>query len=218
MVAGPRRLTLDVVGITAPVRAASVREGDTPHVFVSYNVFATDPWLAIRTRESAAALAPSIRRAVEALGGRRPVVDIRPLQDYVGESYADARFTMLLLTAFAAAALLLSAVGMYATMAYLISQRMSEFGVRAAFGASPRSLVSLVMREVAGLTAVGGIAGFGAALSVTSGLRGLLYGVSPIDTATIVAVAAVMIGAAMVAATVPALRASRADAASALRS
>jgi putative ABC transport system permease protein len=217
MVAGPRRVTLDVVGIVAPVRAASVREGDTPHVFLSYNLFATDPWLAIRTTQSAAALAPSIRRAVEGLGGRRPVVDIRPLQAYVDKSYGNTRFTMLLLTSFAAASLLLVGIGMYATMAYLISQRMGEFGVRAAFGASPRSLVTLVMRETAGLTAAGGVAGFVVTLSVTGALRGLLYGVSPVDTATILAVATVTIAAAIVAATIPARRASRADAAAALR-
>jgi putative ABC transport system permease protein len=214
---GSARRTLEVIGVTAPVRAMKASDGDVPHVFLSYNAFPAEPWLAIRTTQSARALAPAIRRAVEPLGGGRPVVDIRPLGDYVEKSYGNTRFTMMLLTAFAVVALLLAGIGMYATLAYLTAQRMREFGVRAALGATALSIVSSVVREVAGLAALGAGVGFAVALSVAGSLRGLLYGVAPVDATTIALVSGLVGVAAVLAASIPARRAASVDPTSALR-
>lgn len=210
--------SLEIIGVVAPVRAARVSDADVPHVFLSYNVMQTDPWLAIRTHAGATALAPAIRRVVEALGSRRAVVDIKPLKDYVDQSYGETRFTMLLLTAFAAASLLLAGIGMYGTLAYLMSQRTQEFGVRIALGADARSVIGLVAREGAVLTAVGGVVGLAVALGLSGGLRGLLYGVAPTDGVTVAGVIALMVSVAMLAAGIPAWRASRVDPTIALRS
>jgi putative ABC transport system permease protein len=215
---GPKPASLEIIGVMAPVRAAKVSDADVPHVFLSYNVMQSDPWLAIRTRASAAALAPDIRRVVEALGSRRPVVDIRPLKDYVDQSYGDTRFTMLLLSAFAAASLLLAGIGMYGTLAYLMSQRTQEFGVRIALGADARAVVGLVAREGVMLTAVGGVLGLALALGLSGGLRGMLYGVAPTDGVTVAGVIALMVSVALAAASVPAWRAARVDPTIALRS
>jgi putative ABC transport system permease protein len=208
---------VEIVGITLPVRAARVSDADLPHVFLSYNVMQVEPWLVVRTQKPAAAIAPEIRRAVEVLGTNRPVVDIRPMQDYVDMSIGDTRFTMLMLTAFAAAALLLAGIGMYGTLAYLISQRTQEFGVRMALGATAGSVMALVAREGALLSGIGAAAGMAMALGVAGSLRGLLYGVAPIDATTVIAVSVVMGTVAIAAASVPAWRAARVDPTTALR-
>jgi putative ABC transport system permease protein len=214
---GSRRELIDVIGVTAPVRAARVSDADLPHVFLSYNIQPVEPWLVIRTSQPAAALAPGIRRAVEALGTGRPVVDIRPMQYYLDQSVGDTRFLMLMLTAFAAVSLLLAGVGMYATLAYVISQRTREFGVRMALGASAATVMAMVTREGAVLAGIGAALGMSAALAVSGSLRGFLYGVAPVDGATVGAVAALMAVVAIAAAGVPAWRAARVDPTVALR-
>ncbi len=162
-------------------------------------------------------IGPEIRRVVEALGTNRPVVDIRPMQDYVDMSVGDTRFMMLMLTAFAAASLLLAGIGMYGTLAYLISQRTQEFGVRMALGATAASVMGLVAREGALLSAIGAAIGMAVALAVSGSLRGLLYGVAPIDSTTVLAVASLIAIVAIAAASVPAWRAARVDPTTALR-
>jgi putative ABC transport system permease protein len=177
----PTPALVEIIGITPPVRATRVSDGEVPHVFFSYNVQQAEPDLMVRTRQSAATLGPELRRRVEALGTLRPVVDIRPMRDYVDLSIGDARFRMLMLTAFAAASLLLAGVGMYGTLAYLISQRTQEFVVRMALGATTMAVIRLVAREGVVLGGLGGAIGLAAALATVGGLRGLLYGVAPID-------------------------------------
>ena len=207
----------EVIGITTPVRAARVSDADLPHVFLSYNIMQVEPWLVVKTSKTAAMIGPEIRRVVEALGTNRPVVDIRPMQDYVDMSVGDTRFMMLMLTAFAAASLLLAGIGMYGTLAYLISQRTQEFGVRMALGATAASVMGLVAREGALLAAIGAAIGMAVALAVSGSLRGLLYGVAPIDATTVITVAGLMGIVAIAAASVPAWRAARVDPTTALR-
>ena len=209
---------VDIVGITAPVRASRVGDADLPHVFLSYNIIQVEPWLVVRTSRTAADIGPAIRRVVEPLGTRRPVVDIRPMQDYVDRSIGDTRFLMLMLTAFAAASLALAGVGMYGTLAYLISQRSQEFGVRMALGATAASVMAMVAREGVVLSAAGAAIGMTVALAVAGSLRNLLYGVAPIDGTTVAGVAALMAIVAIAAASVPAWRAARVDPTVALRS
>ena len=217
MKVGSRLALAEVIGITAPVRAARVSDADLPHVFLSYNTMQVEPWLVIRTSNTAATIGPEVRRVVEALGTHRPVVDIRSMQDYVDISVGDTRFMMLMLTAFAAASLLLAGIGMYGTLAYLISQRTQEFGVRMALGATAASVMGLVAREGAMLSAIGAAIGMSVALAVSGSLRGLLYGVAPIDATTAITVAGLMGIVSIAAASVPAWRAARVDPTTALR-
>ena len=214
---GSKPALIEIVGITPPVRASRVSDSDLPHVFLSYNIMQVEPWLVVRTERRAAEIAADIRRAVEALGTNRPVVDIRPMQDYVDMSIGDTRFMMLMLTAFAAASLLLAGIGMYGTLAYLISQRTQEFGVRMALGATAGSVMALVAREGALLSGIGAVAGMAVALGAAGTLRGLLYGVAPIDATTVIAVSLLIAAAATAAAGVPAWRAARVDPTTALR-
>jgi len=214
---GSKPARLEVIGVSEPVRATRVNDAEIPHVFLSYNVQQSEPSLVIRTRQDASAIGPDIRRVVEALGTGRPVVDIRPMRDYVDLSIGDTRFMMLMLTAFASASLLLAGIGLYGTLAYLISQRTQEFGIRMALGATASSVMGLVAAEGAVLAGIGAVLGMGVAMAVAGGLRGLLYGVAPIDATTVAAVSALMAVVAIAAASVPAWRASRVDPTIALR-
>ena len=214
---GSRVETLEVVGVTAPIRVSRVREEGTPTIFVPFHVYEIEQTLVVKTRASAATLGPAIKQTIESLGTGRPVYEIRTLDSIVSESFDDTRFTMLVLVGFAAAALLLAAIGLYGTLAYLISQRTQEFGVRLALGASSGSVLRLVAGEGGLLTALG--AGFGlvAALVLARAIQSLLYGVSAIDVLTLMGVIGLVGLVALVAVSLPAWRASRTDPTVALR-
>ena len=135
----------------------------------------------------------------------------------MGSWAAERRLLMLLVSRFAALALMLGAIGIYGVMTHLVAQREREIGVRVALGAVPREIVRLV--TVQGMTMVGvGIAvGAGASLAATRVLRSLLFEVRPSDPATLLATALVLAGVAATAMLVPALRATRVDPVDALR-
>jgi ABC-type lipoprotein release transport system permease subunit len=189
----------------------SVRDEGLPQVLLPYHLHPVQLTLVARTRGDAAVLAPLVKRAVEATGTQRAVYDIRPMTGYVSESLDSSRFALLALTAFAATSLLLAAVGLYGTLAYLIARRTREFGVRLALGASAGQIVGLVLREGALLTAVGAGVGVAGALVVARALRSLLYGVSPLDPMTLAGVAAAVAAVAVAAVCHPACRAMRLD-------
>jgi ABC-type antimicrobial peptide transport system permease subunit len=194
-----------------------VRDQGTATIFVPYHIYEIEETLVVKTRVSIAAIGPAIKQTVESLGPGRPVFDIRPMSEIVERSIDDARFTMLVLAGFAVAALLLAGVGLYGTLAYLISQRTQEFGVRLALGASAGSVVRLVAREGGVLTGVGGAIGLASAAGVTRTLRGLLYGVTPLDGVTIASVVVLVAVVAVVAVSRPAWCAARVDPVIALR-
>jgi ABC-type antimicrobial peptide transport system permease subunit len=139
------------------------------------------------------------------------------MQEIVQASIDTTRFTMLVLTGFAIASLLLAGVGLYGTLAYLTSQRTQEFGVRLALGASAPAILRLVIGEGCVLTALGTALGLAGAMAVTRTLRGLLYGVTPLDGVTIAGVVALLGAVALAAVGLPAWRASRVDPTTALR-
>jgi predicted permease len=200
---------LEIVGISQAVRATSVREEPLPHMFVPYHLWAVTPSLVARTAQSAEALAPAVKQRVESLGTRRPVFDVRPMQHYVDQSLGDTRFMMLVLVGFAGAAILLAAIGLYGTLAYLTSQRTQEFGVRMALGASAGRVLRSVAREGLVLAAVGASLGFAGAAATTGLLQGMLYHVTPLDGVTLITVMVLVSLTALAAALLPAWRASR---------
>ena len=139
------------------------------------------------------------------------------MEDIVETSIDNTRFVMLVLSGFAVASLVLAGVGLYGTLAYLTAQRKQEFGVRLALGASDSSILRLVIREGCLLTGLGAAIGLGGAIVVTRTLRGLLYGITPLDGVTIASVVALVAAVAIVAVGWPAWRAAHVDPASALR-
>jgi predicted lysophospholipase L1 biosynthesis ABC-type transport system permease subunit len=208
---------LEVVGVAGHIRARDIRDADTLMIYVPSHLYEIEQTLVVRTREPLSTIAPAIKRAVEALGPGRPVFDIRPMQRIIAESIDDTRFTMLVLSGFAVAALVLAGVGLYGTLSYLTSQRTQEFGVRLALGASAAGILRLVVGEGLVLTAAGAALGLAGALSLTRTLRGLLYEVTPLDGATIAGVVALLGAVALMAIAWPAWRASRVDPTTALR-
>jgi putative ABC transport system permease protein len=152
----------------------------------------------------ALALLPPIRAAVAAVDPALPIYDVRPLTDYRLSASGAQRFTMILAAAFAAAALLLACLGLYGLIAYSVSQRRSEFGVRLAVGALPRQVRALVVGEAVRLAALGLALGMPAAILGARLLRSQLFGVTPHDPASyvvaLVLLALSAVGAAWIAA------------------
>ena len=214
---GEARQPLEVVGVAGQIRAREVGHAGVPMIYVPSHVYEIEQTLVVKTRTPLSTIGPMIKQTVDAVGPGRPVFDIQPMDDIVMASINSARFTMLVLSGFAMASLILAGVGLYGTLAYLTSQRRQEFGVRVALGASAGSILRLVMREGCLLTALGAAIGLGGAIAVSGALRGLLYGVTPLDGPTIASVVTLVAAVALVAVGWPAWRATRVDPASALR-
>jgi predicted permease len=212
------REELEVIGVTVPVRATQVRDENIPHFVVPYHVFPIEMTLVVKTQQTAASLGPAILSAVAASHTGRAAFDIRPMSEYVADSIGDVRFTMWTLAAFAAASVLLAAVGLYGTLAYLIAQRTREFGIRLALGSTVRAIVAMVMREGALLAAAGAALGLAGASAVMGAIRQLLYNISPFDGITLFGVVALVALVALAATVVPAWRATRIEPTVALRS
>jgi predicted permease len=212
------RQDLEVVGVTATVRATQVRDDSIPHFMIPYHLFPIEMSLVVKTRETAERMAPQIKLAVEAAHGGRTAFDIRPMSGYVSDSIGDTRFIMFVLAAFAGASVLLAAVGLYGTLAYLTAQRTREFGIRLALGSSVKAIVAIVIRESVLLAAVGVAVGLIGVAAVTGAIRALLYGVRPLDGVTLVGVVALVGTVTLLAASVPAWRATRIDPQTSLRS
>ena len=139
------------------------------------------------------------------------------MEQIISDSLAERRFTLLVLTIFAATALLLAAVGIYGVMSYAVTRRTHELGIRAALGSSRREIVWLVLRQGMKLAGIGMAAGLLAAAALTRFMAGLLYGVRPADPATLAAVALLLGAIALLACYIPARRATAVDPVVALR-
>ena len=159
----------------------------------------------------------SIRRALAEIDPQLPLANVRPLESVAAAATATRRLTLWLVAAFGLTSFFLAVVGIYGVMAQAVGQRRQEFGVRQALGATPRDILRLVFSSGAGMTLVGLVVGVALALGSTRLLTSLLFGVTPLDPATFVGVAAVLMGAAAGAIYLPARRATRISPAIALR-
>jgi predicted permease len=163
-------------------------------------------------------LASTITRIVNELEPQAAVVNPRTMETVVARSIARQSFTMVLLLVSATMATLLSAIGIYGVVSFIVAQRRGEIGVRVALGAGVRDVTGLVLRQSIGLAMLGVVVGVVAAIGATHFLRALLYGVTPGDPATLIAVPVVLLAVAALASFVPARRAARVDPVEALRS
>jgi putative ABC transport system permease protein len=164
-----------------------------------------------------ASLAAAIRRQVQAIDPAQPVAGFGSMNEVISSSIAPRRFTMLLLTIFAAVALLLAATGVYGVMAYALAQRTREVGIRMALGAQAGDVIRLILKQGLTLTLAGIAAGIAGAIAAARAMSGLLYGVSATDPVTFVTISLLLLAVALLACYLPARRAAKVDPVNALR-
>jgi predicted permease len=171
----------------------------------------------VRTKGSPAGMVPAIRAAIEKMNGENVMYETKPLEQIVADSLAARRFSMILLGVFAALALLLSSIGIYGVISYVVGQRTHEIGIRMALGAQRSHVLRLMLGEGMKMALVGVAIGVAAALGLTQLMTNMLFGVSAADPITFCGVALVLAGVAMTACYIPARRAMRVDPMVALR-
>ena len=214
---GPE-IAWEVVGIVSDEQTGSLGDTKSAGTYVTFDQSPTnDVSIVLRAAIDPETLTPAINRAVHEIDKDQPLSDVKTLDRIKSETVANDRLQTMLLTTFAALALLLAAIGIYGVISYSVTQRIHELGIRAALGASRGGLLVLVIRHGMAL-ALGGLAvGLAGSLALTRLLGSLLFEASPRDPATLTAVAAVLAGVALLACYIPARRAASVDPMVALR-
>ena len=174
--------------------------------------------MVVRTPLPPASIAGPVGAAVRQIEPQMPTEDFRSLESVVEASVSPRRFTLQLLVAFAASALLLAAIGIYGVLSYSVTERVPEIGIRMALGERAERVRGSVVGRTALLTGIGVVIGMAAAVAGSGLLGSLLYGVEPTDPATFAGMIALVMTVAVLSGLVPAIRASRTDPADALRS
>ena len=175
-------------------------------------------YVVVRTAGDPAALVKPLNAAVTSIDRDLPLFDVRTMDQRLAGSLATARFNTLLLSLLGAVGLLLAASGIYGVIAYFVSQRTQEIGVRIALGATTGDVVRLVLGQAMRPVAIGAAIGVVAALAASRAIASQLFGVSRSDPLTIAAVVATLLGVALLASAVPARRAAAVDPTRALQS
>jgi predicted permease len=207
-----------VVGVVGDIRDRQLEREPEPMMYLSYQqVTWPTMWLLVRTPGNPMTVANAVRREIWAIDKNLPVGNVQPLAQLVTDVAAQPRLTMLVFAIFAAAALTLAVVGVYGIVAYGVTQRTRELGVRLALGARPVQIVGLVVRHGVGLAGVGIALGLGAAYALSRYLASILFEVRPTDAATYAGVALVLAACAALASLIPARAAARLDPVLALR-
>lgn len=210
-----------IVGVVGDVKQMSLALSQSEAVYTTIpqwhwtdNVMS----LVVRARGDAAALAPAIRQAVWSVDKDQPVVRVATMDELLAASAAQRRFALILFEAFALAALVLAAAGIYGVMAGSVAERSPEIGVRSALGASRRDILALVVGQGMKLTGIGITIGVAVAMAATQAIVTMLFNVSRLDVVTYLSVIGLLAAVAAMACGVPAWRAARVDPASTLRS
>ena len=206
-----------IVGVVGDVRSTALTQ-ESPAL---YYPMATRAWplmdVVVRTDASPETLLPAIRQKVHELDAELALANVRTMDQWLSNSAAQPRLNTVLLVVFACVALLIASIGIYGVIAYSVSQRTGEIGVRMALGATPSDMLRLVVGEGMKLALIGIVAGLLGGLALGRAVSSLVFGVPVRDPLTFTGVAVVLAGVALAACTIPALRASRVDPIVALR-
>lgn len=208
----------EIIGVVGDIHHAGLDQQPRPmiywpHVREPY----TRMYPVVRTAGDPEAIVGAAREAVRALDASQPIANVRTLETLVSRSIAQPRLIMRLLSLFAAVALALAAIGIYGVVAYTVSQRTREIGIRVALGATPGGIAKVIAGQGALLAGLGIAIGVPAALLLARGMEAMLFATDPADPATLGAVAAVLGAATLAACLVPLRRALKVDPALALR-
>jgi putative ABC transport system permease protein len=201
----------EIVGVVGDTKTSSLAEKGDMQLYVPH---AQDSqWnfmgLVIRTAGDPAAFTPTLRRDVQALDKDQPIYNVRTYDDVVMNSLGTRRVSMQLFTVFGCAALLLAAVGIYGVMAYSVTQRTQEIGIRMALGAQKSDILRLVVKQGMKVTLIGVIAGLAGAFALTRVIANLLFGVGASDPLTFIAISLLLVFVSLIACYLPARRAAR---------
>jgi predicted permease len=216
MKAPPREEWFTVVGVVKDVRLSGlVDAADFKRVGAYYvaaaQLVARSGSLAIRTVQDPQALTASVRRELAAIDAELPFYGVRTMEERVEQSLMDRRTPMILAVSFAVVALFLAAIGIYGVLAYQVSQRRREIGIRLALGAETSSIFSMVLREGAIITVAGALVGLGGAFVLGRAIQSQLYEINAMDPRVVGSVAGVLLAVALLACIVPARRAAHTD-------
>ena len=209
-----------VVGTVGDVKQASLAapQADAVYTTAGQWPFAERTMsLVLRSGEDAAALLPAVREAIWSVDRDQAIVRVAMMDGLIAATTAERRFALTLFQAFAIAALLLSAAGIYGVLAERVAERTREMGVRSALGASRTDIAALIVRQGATLALIGIAIGIPAAAAATRAIAAMLFGITPGDPVTYAVVVTLLGIVALIAAAVPAARAARVDPATALR-
>jgi putative ABC transport system permease protein len=201
-----------VIGIVGDVKESGLDEPGEPELYVPYDqVPIGSMTLVVRTDVPPMALAGALQQYVHQADADLAVSHLQTLDDVLIESVSQSRFYMLLLGTFATVALLLAAIGIFGVMSNAVAHRTREIGIRLALGANAAQVRALVLRQALLLALLGIVIGLAASLQLTTVLATLLFELTPTDPITLVSVAVVLLGVALLASYLPAWRASRVD-------
>jgi putative ABC transport system permease protein len=209
----------EIIGVVGDVRNDGLDVPAQPRVYA--NIFQS-PGISLamflRTRSDAGSFREVLTQTVHGIDPELPVFGVRSMEELMSASMARRRFSLFLMSAFAGLALLLAAMGIYGLMAFVVTQRVQEFGIRTALGAQPRDILMLAFRPGLVLTAVGTVIGLAASIVVTRLMSSLLFGVSASDPLIYATVPVVLVVVTLAACFIPARRATRVSPVEALRS
>jgi predicted permease len=214
---GPEKMR-EIVGVVGDVHHRNLWQPTDPEAYAPYDQAAIGGMnVVIRAQGDPMRLLPAIREQVRALDAELPVYKARDLGDYLADSVAQRRFTSILVSAFAAAGLLLAVVGLFGLISYSVEQRRNEIGIRVAVGAERADIIAMIVRGGVILAGVGIVVGLAGTLAISRVLKNQLFGVSATDPLTFLGVALGLIAVAVAACYIPAWRAANVDPLVALR-
>jgi putative ABC transport system permease protein len=210
---GPKNVPYTVVGVVGAVKHTSPLENETKgQLYFPYTqVSIPYSWVVLRTNGDPASLSEPLRKQVLAIDSTQPLDEVKPMEERLNEFVAQPRFNMMLLGTFAALALVLSAIGVYGVMAYSVTQRTHEIGIRMALGAKRSDVLQMILNQAVKLAGIGVVVGVVGALMATRALSSLLFGVKPADPATFIGITALLAAITVLAGLVPAFKATRVD-------
>ncbi|HXA49510.1 MAG TPA: FtsX-like permease family protein [Candidatus Acidoferrum sp.] len=209
----------EIIGVVGDVKEGSVDHAPEPTVYYNEAHMGSGSMVfVLRAHGDPMSLAGPAGSVIRDLDGAQPVADIAPMQTVVSETFARQRFSAVLLIGFSVIAVMLAAIGIYGVLAYSVAERTREIGIRVALGADAARVIAMVAAGGARVVGLGTVAGMAGAFLLTGLLKSMLFGVEPHDVVTFVAVPCVLGLVAMMAAYLPARRASQVAPADALRS
>ncbi|HTE47469.1 MAG TPA: ABC transporter permease [Gemmatimonadaceae bacterium] len=209
---GPDDKWATVVGVVAHVRTAGLEVDPRPQVYWSYRQWAQNrAVLAVRTETEPRALVAPVIKAIRSVDAEQSVFDVHTMTEIVDRSLAQRRLTTLLMAGFSGAALLLAAVGIYGVVAYGVTQRLREFGIRIALGATRREVTRLVVWQGTSMAVAGAVIGVVLAVAAAGIMSNLVFGVAPRDAVSLLGTTALLMFVAAAASYIPARRAAMVD-------